>query len=57
MGYHSATKMYLFVEAEYFSLVRFLDNSHWELIYDRNDSRAIFSPKKQKKIIDYIIKS
>ena len=43
MGYHSMTNKYLFEEAEYFILLRFLDNSHWKLFYDRNNNRAIFS--------------
>ena len=56
MGFHSATNKYLFGETEYFILVRFLDNSHWELFFDRNDNCAIFSTKEKKKI-DHIIKS
>ena len=31
MGHHSITNKHLFVETEYFILLRFLDNSHWEL--------------------------
>ena len=45
MGYHSMTSKYLFKETNYFILLRFLDNSHWELFYDRNDNRAIFLTK------------
>ena len=43
MGYHIATNKHLFEETEHFVLRRFLDNSHWELFYDRNDNCAIFS--------------
>ena len=49
MRYHSATNEHLFVEIEYFILLRFLDNSHWELFYDRNDNCAIFSTKVTAK--------
>ena len=49
MGYHSMTNKHLFIEADYFILLRFLDNSHWELFYDRNDNRAIFSTKLTAK--------
>ena len=45
MGYHSMTNKHLFDEADYFILLRFLDNSHWELFYDRNDNREIFLSK------------
>ena len=49
MGYHSITYEHLFEETECFILLRFLDNSHWELFYDRNDNCAIFSTKLTAK--------
>ena len=49
MGFHIATNKYLFEETEYFILLKFLDNSHWELFYDRNDNCAIFSTKVTPK--------
>ena len=49
MGYHSMTTKHLFKETDYFILLRFLDNSHWELFYDRNDNHAIFSTKLTAK--------
>ena len=49
MGYHAMTNKHLFSEADYFILLRFLDNSHWELFYDRNSNRAIFSTKLTAK--------
>ena len=54
MRYYSARDQHLFVQIEYFILLRFLDNSHWKLFYDRNE-HANFSTKKQKTI-DHIIK-
>ena len=44
MGYYSITIKHLFVETEYFILLRFL-----ELFYDRNDNRAIFSTRLTSK--------
>ena len=49
MGFHSATNKHLFEETEYFILLRFLDNSHWELFYDRNDNCETFSTKTKKQ--------
>ena len=49
MGYHSTTNKHLLKEMDYFILLRFLGNSHWELFYDRNDNRAIFSTKLTAK--------
>ena len=43
MEYHSITRKQLFEETEFFILLRFLDNSLWELFYDSNDNHAIFS--------------
>ena len=47
MGYHSIINK--FVETEYFILLRFLDNYHWELFYGRNDNGAIFSIRLTSK--------
>ena len=49
MGYHSATNKHLFEETEHFILLRFLENSHRGLFYDRNSNCAIFSTKKTTK--------
>ena len=49
IGYHSMTNNHLFKETDYFILLRFLDNSHWELFFDRNDIHAIFSTKLTAK--------
>ena len=49
MGYHITTNKHLFVETEYFILLRFLDNSNLKLFYDRNDNCAIFSTKVTSK--------
>ena len=49
MGYHSMTTKHLFKETDHFILLRFLDNSHWDLFDDRNDNRAIFLTKLTTK--------
>ena len=49
MGYHSMTSKHLFKEMDYFILLSFLDNTHWELFYDRNDNCAIFSTRLTAK--------
>ena len=48
MGYHSATNKHLFEQIEYFVLLQFLDNSHWEVFYDRNANCTIFFTKKKQ---------
>ena len=47
--YHSIINKHPFVETEYFIFLRFLDNSHWELFYHRNDNRTIFLTKSTAK--------